>query len=47
MEEIIDEKIKNARKILLEECMFCLQKFPDIERYLPPCRFDPSLFSIY
>lgn len=34
MEEIIDEKIKNARKILLEECMFCLQKFPDLETNL-------------
>lgn len=32
MEEIIDEKIRTARKILLEECMFCLKKHDDLER---------------
>jgi len=31
LEEIIDAKIKSSRKILLEECMFCLQKFDDLE----------------
>lgn len=31
MEELIEEKIRTSRKILLEECMFCLEKHPDLE----------------
>jgi hypothetical protein len=32
-EQIIDAKIKNARQIAFEECLFCLEKSEDFTKY--------------
>lgn len=31
-ESMIEDRLKNARKLLLEECLFCLYKSDDLQR---------------
>jgi len=44
MEEVIDEKIKKARKILPEECLFCLAKSADLESNVEHMEYEHGFF---